>query len=102
MEEDNEIFFDLEEFAEMHSINKKQVRVIIDNNERLEQEKKADMKDKEGLSKKKLLFYVIGKEFGALPPARSLLEFDNQLYKIIDAINENGIYSITLEVYSGK
>ncbi len=101
IEEDNKIFFDLEEFAEIHLINKKQVRVIIDNNEQLKREK-TDMKSKEGLSKKKISFYVIAKEFGELPYARSLLEFDNNLYNVVDAINEKGIYFIALELYRSR
>ncbi len=101
MEEDNEIFFDLEEFAEIHNINKKPIRVILDNNEQSKREK-TDMKSKEGLSKKKISFYVIAKEFGELPFARSLLEFDNTLYHVVDAIDEKGIYFITLELYRSR
>ena len=45
---------------------------------------------------------MIAKEFGELPYARSLLEFDNNLYNVVDAINEKGIYFIALELYRSR
>ena len=44
-----------------------------------------------------MLFYVLAKEFGALPPVGHILVLDQDKYVITDAINEDGIYSISLE-----
>ena len=44
-----------------------------------------------------MLFYVWAKEFGAFPPVGHILVLDQDKYVITDAINEDGIYSISLE-----
>lgn len=100
--EDNEMIFDLEELAEIHSINGRKMRVIIDEKELLEREKKEGVQEREGIYKRKILLYVIAMEFGPLPAANSILDFDGRLYRVIKAMNEDGIYAITLEVYVSK
>ena len=46
---------------------------------------------------KELLIYVLADEFGPLPAVGRTLVLDGKTYVISDAINEDGIYSLSLE-----
>lgn len=97
MQEDiKNIFLAPEEFGEEHIIEGNPMIIIIDSNELLEREKKTKILA-EGLHTKRLLFYVAAEEYGELPSVDRILELDGEYYKVIEAINENGIYSISLE-----
>lgn len=93
---DNKIFINPKEFGDQHLIDGIEMNVIIDNNEMLERETRYKIHDY-GLFTKQLLIYVLAEQFGPLPAVGRILKVGKQLYKIIDAINEDGIYSITLE-----
>lgn len=90
------VFLNLEEFGDKHTIDGKEMTVILDNNEMLEREKRYKVHD-DGLFIKQVLIYVSEEDFGPLPAFGRLLKLDNKLYRITDAINEDGIYSISLE-----
>lgn len=94
----NNTFLNTLEFADTHQINEKSMKVIIDNNEHLEREKKISLRQNmDGIYTKQLLIYVIGQEYGPLPSFGKQLTLDTKRYRVIDAIDEDGIYSITLE-----
>ena len=91
------VFLNPDEFAAKHLVNGKLMTVTIDDNEMIEREKKALNKGEDGLYKRTLLIYVAAAEFGPLPAVGKLLEIDRGRYRIMDAVNEDGIYSISLE-----
>lgn len=91
-----DVFLNIDEFAVKHNINGKTIPAIIDNNELIEREKKAKS-DMDGVNVKTVLVYVRARDFGALPPVGYLLRIDGSPYLVIDSINEDGVYSITLE-----
>lgn len=90
------VFMNDKEFGELHTIDGKEMNVIIDSNEMLEREKRYKTHD-DGLYTKQILIYVSKEEFGQLPAIGRLLKLDKKAYIITDAINEAGIYSIMLE-----
>lgn len=90
------IFLNEREFAEWHNVNGKDMLVSVDNNEQIEREKRSNSMQ-EGMFSKQILFYVAAEDFGALPAIDAICKFDRKLYRVIDAINEQGVYSITLE-----
>lgn len=92
----DELFLNPEEFGEPHTIDCKTMNIILDNMEQLEREKRETRID-EGLFNKQVLFYVSQREFGSLPKIGRLINFDGHDYRVSDAINEDGIYSISLE-----
>lgn len=91
------IFLDFEMFGEMHNLNGKKVLVIVDEFELVEREKRI-RDDEMGLHNRQLLFYVSAEDFGKLPSPGRVLNFDGRQYEITDATDEQGIYSISLEV----
>lgn len=93
----DDVFMDLEEFADKHTIDGKEMSVIVDEIELIHREQKLQS-NIDGIYKKKMLMYVRASEFGALPAIERLITFDSKKYIVKDAKNESGIYSITLEV----
>lgn len=91
-----QVFLNFDEFGEMHDINGQQVLIIIDENELTEREKRIQQ-NQEGLHNKQLLFFIAAEDFGPLPAPRKILSFDGKKYKVMEAENEDGIYSISLE-----
>ena len=51
----------------------------------------------DGIYKNQKLIFVAASDFGPLPKQGSLLTLDKRTYRVADAIDEDGIYSITLE-----
>lgn len=92
-----QVFLNFEEFGEVHKINGQEVLLIIDENELTEREKRI-RHNKEELHRKQLLFYVAAEDFGPLPSPGRLLDLDGKKYQITEAADEDGIYSISLEV----
>lgn len=90
------VFINPLEFGEEHTVDGKIMNIIIDNLEQVEREKRETRID-EGLFNKQVLFYVSEKEFGKLPKIGRQLKLDSHNYIVTDAINEDGIYSVSLE-----
>lgn len=91
------VFFDLDEFGEIHQIDGKPMNVIIDNFEIVERSKKQSDKGRiDGIYKKQILLYVSRKDMGLLPAVGRQLQLDNSKYLVTDAIDEGGIFSVTL------
>lgn len=90
------VFINPEEFGEEHEIDGKTVMVIIDNNEQIERQKRITS-NSNGIFLKEVLFYVEEESFGNLPSIGRIMRFDKKSYTVTDAINENGIFSISLK-----
>lgn len=101
IEQDNRaVFMNLDEFSEFHTVNGVEMAVQIDNNEMIDREKRYQYKRSlyaDGIYLKELLIYVKAEDFGKLPAVGRLLTLDGKNYMISDAIDEDGIYSLSLE-----
>lgn len=93
------VFLNPEEFGEEHIISGRRMMIIVDKNELIEREKRERGFEeyRQGIYRDQILFYVSGREFGPLPPVGRSLTLDDAAYIITDAVNEDGIYSISLE-----
>lgn len=92
----NAVFLNTEEFADIHMVDGKPMKALIDNMEHIEREKR--MKNHvDGVYVNELLIFVSAEEFGKLPRFGRLLNFDGKDYRVTDAIDEDGMYSITME-----
>ena len=92
-------FLNPEEFGEAHLIGGRWMNIIIDGNEMIEREKRQSglQNYRQGIYTKQVLFYVLADDFGPLPSVGRVLSLDREPYLITDAVDENGIYSISLE-----
>lgn len=94
------IFMNTDEFGELHSVNGKKIPVLVDTLEQIDREKRYKFRHSQyadGVYLKEMLIYVKESDFGKLPKVGSLVEFDRKSYKVSDAIDEDGIFSISLE-----
>lgn len=94
------IFLNTEEFADVHVINGVSMPCQIDSNELIEREKHVNYRQGmygDGVYIKELLLYVRADDFGALPAVGRSLTLDRKTYIITDTVEEYGIYSLTLE-----
>lgn len=89
-------FLNADEFSDMHEINGKMMPVQIDSNEQIEREKRINQ-HMDGIYLNQKLIYVAASDYGPLPKQGSVINFDGKIYKVADAVAEDGIYSITLE-----
>lgn len=94
---DVDTFLNPDEFAEKHFIDGRQMTVSIDGNEVIERSKKQTDKGRtDGIYEGQIIIYVSRKEFGLLPAIGRKLTMDKREYLIQDAVDEGGMYSITL------
>lgn len=91
-----EVFFNLEEFSDTHTIDGVEMTAMIDDMENIEREKKMKS-NMDGIHARQILLYVKASEFGPLPAQGRILTLDTRKYTVIDAVDEGGVYTITLE-----
>ena len=95
-------FMNPEEFSDLHDLNGVRVPVQIDSNEQIEREKRFNQ-HMDGVYLNQKLIYVSAEDYkkapdrSGLPKQGSLLKLDGKIYRVADAIDEGGVYSITLE-----
>lgn len=89
------VFFDLDEFSEIHTVNGVQMNIIIDGNE-LGERISTSGKHFDGAYSNTILIYVKAEEYGARPKVGSRIVLDDSNYKVTDVVDEDGVYSITM------
>lgn len=91
------VFMNPEEFGEMHIIGGREMPVIIDETEITERSKKQVEQGRiDGVYERRILLYVSKNDFGRLPGIGGLLAVDKTKWRVVDAVDEDGVYSITL------
>lgn len=90
------VFLNVDEFSDIHKVNGREMPVQIDNNEQIEREKRVNQ-SMDGIYTNQKLIYVSAKDFGALPKQGAVLKLDGSIYRVVDAIDEYGVFSITIE-----
>lgn len=98
----NNTFMNVDEFADMHTVDGKEIPVLVDDNEIIEREKKMKS-NMDGVYVKQKLIYVKADDFGSLPAIRSAdCHFDGKRYMVTDSTDEGGVYTITMEANRTK
>ena len=89
-------FLNTEEFSDMHVVNGEEMPLQMDDIEQINREKRY--KDNmDGIFVQQRMIYVAASDYGPLPKKDSLITLDGRKYRVADAIDEYGVYSITLE-----
>ena len=89
-------FLNIDEFSDLHTINGREMPCQVDSNEQIEREKRFNQ-HMDGVYLNQKLIYVASSDYGALPKQGSLITMDGRKYLVADAIEEDGVYSITLD-----
>lgn len=92
----DDVFFNCEEFSEMHEVDGKTIPAMIDDMENIEREKKMKS-NMDGIHARQILLYVKASDIGGLPAQKRLMSLDGRRYIVLDATDEGGVYTITLE-----
>lgn len=98
----SQVFMNPDEFSNLHTLNGVQVPVQIDGNEQIEREKRHNQ-NTDGIYVNQKLIYVSAEDYKkapgrtGLPKQGSTMTLDAKVYRVVDAIDEGGVYSITLE-----
>ena len=90
-----DVFLNLEEFGELHTIDDREMAIIIDNNELLERQGQGQYAD--GIYAGQKLIYVAAADFGPPPAHGSFLTIDDGAYTVVEAVAEGDIYAIVVE-----
>ena len=90
------VFLNTEEFSDIHNVNGVEMPVQEDSNEQIEREKRFNQ-HMDGLYLNQKLIYVSAADYGPMSKQGSTIRYDGRRYKVADAIEEDGVYSITLE-----
>lgn len=101
----NNVFFEVEErdeFTTVHEVDGvSYTQVIVDKLEQVDRKKRLQKniyKYGDGMWLKELLFYIPQHIYGKpLPSIGRAMTFDGKRYIVTDAVNEDGVYSISLE-----
>ena len=95
-EDVHRVFLNVDEFSDMHNINGTDMPAQIDTNEQIEREKRMNQ-SADGVYLNQKLVYVAASDFGPMPKQGSVLKLDGRTYRVADAVDEYGVYSITIE-----
>lgn len=90
------VFLNPCEFGEAHTIDGKTMVAVIDDLENVEREKKMKS-SMDGIYARQLFLYVAAADFGGFPDQGRIINLDGNIYTVVDATDEGGIYGITLE-----
>lgn len=94
----SQTFLNPDEFGESHTVNgKENVNILFDDFEFLNREKFRDEVKDDGTSLKRSVFYVKASDFGRLPAIGKQITIDGVKFRVEKAVNEHGIYSITIK-----
>lgn len=89
-------FTNTDEFSDYHLVNGTKMSVLVDSNEQIEREKRMNQ-NVDGIYTNQKLIYVAASDYGPLPKQGSMINYDGKIYRVADAIDEDGMYSITME-----
>jgi hypothetical protein len=98
LEDDMEVFFNLDEFAETRNIDGTEMSIVIDE-DKLEELKVSRDIHIEGIHEARLLIYVKKNEFGGKPAVNAIIEVDDKSYRVIDSSEVSGVITIILGWY---
>lgn len=95
------VFLNRLEFADTHTINGKEMAVVVDDNELLERDKAKTTElmgaRTDSVYNSRRLIYVSRAEFGPRPANGAMLTLDKRTYKVKSSTEEMGVLAIELE-----
>jgi len=95
--EDMRVFFNPDEFAELHMINGAETLVIVDDEELAELYLRRET-ETDSLFTDSMLIFVQKSELNFEPVPKQYMDFDGEIYKITDVKFTDGMYAIVLGV----
>lgn len=94
------IFFNPVEFGEPHTINGKELMIVVDNDMLAKTELGKTERD-DGILSDKILIFVREKDLDFEPVSEMLIQYDGNQHEITDVLHDFGGYTIVLGAYQG-
>ena len=92
-----QVFLNQEEFAEVHTVDGKPMRVILDDNALLERDAARGGIFPDGMYRARKLIFVVTVDYGGRPMPGKRLNLDGRDYYVQQADDEAGILAIEIE-----
>lgn len=92
-----QVFLNQEEFAEVHTVDGKPMRVILDDDSLLERDAARGGVSTDGLYKTRRLLYLSKADYGGRPAPGKALNLDGRIWYVVQAEDAAGLLSIELE-----
>ncbi len=96
----HDTFFNLEEFAELHRVDGKEIPVVVDN-ETLLQLNLGKTAYSDGIFTDSIMFFVQRKYLDYEPVIGQVMEFDGVTYPVDNVLSDTGGYTIILRGNEG-
>lgn len=89
------VFFNANEFAELHNVEGNDINIIIDNEKLTELKTKSQFASQ--ITQAEMLIYVKSSDLGYVPANGSMLEIDSNVYTVNMVTDSEGMLEIVLE-----
>jgi hypothetical protein len=93
LQNDLNVFINIDEFGEQHTINKQRINIVIDN-DRLKHRSKVEY---EGVVVGDILYYAKASDFIKKPRVDQIQEFDGKQCMVFDVREDMGLLEIILK-----
>ncbi len=94
------VFFNVDEFGELHDIDGEKIPVVVDN-ETLLQLNLGKTADSDGIFQDNRMFFVQKKYLEEEPAVGQILEFDGESYLVGNVMKDFGGYTVILRENAG-
>lgn len=91
------VFLNKNEFAELHTVDGKPMRVLIDDDALLERDAARGGVHTDGLYKTRRLLYLSRADYGGRPAPGKALNLDGRVWRVAEASEAAGMLTIELE-----
>ena len=91
------VFLNPTEFGEKHTIDGREMTLVLDDDALLERDAARGGVHMDGLYKTRRLIYVAKADYGGRPPSGKLLNLDDRGYRVVQAEESDGLLSIEVE-----
>ncbi len=90
-------FFNMNEFAEFHNVEGKDVLVVIQEDSTRERDPREDNSCDKGMYKVQMVLYIRTEDYGPLPPVGKQVTIDERHLRVKQCVEEGGVYRMELK-----
>lgn len=94
LKSDNDVFINSEEFAETHTVNGKEMDIVVDDD--LSKERNSKATDSQGLYTSEKTLFIKKADYGNKPAIEETLKLDGDIYTITDVEDDGQMFIIDL------
>ena len=92
-----QVFLNQEEFADLHTVDGRPMRVILDDDALLERDAARGGVHADGLYKTRRLLYLSKADYGGRPAPGKVLNLDGRVWRVVEAEEAAGMLTIEIE-----